>query len=114
MNINKIFEAIKEHHAKFVDLRFTDIRGKEQHITIPAEIIDESFLLQGKMIDGSSFKGWQHIHESDLTLIPDLSSIQLDPFFQEATLLIRCNVFCPKTMKGYERCPRSLAERAEA
>jgi glutamine synthetase len=113
MSTNAVFEAIKEYDAKFVDLRFTDIRGKEQHITIPVSSIDEDFIENGKMIDGSSFKGWQKIHQSDLALMPDLSLIQPDPFFQDTTLLIRCNVVDPQTMLGYERCPRSIAENAE-
>lgn len=114
MSKNKIFELIKEHDAKFVDLRFTDIRGKEQHITIPVSSVDEDFIENGKMIDGSSFKGWQKIHQSDLALLPDFETTKLDPFFQDNTLFIRCDVVDPKTMMGYERCPRSLAERAEA
>ncbi|ARB91400.1 type I glutamate--ammonia ligase [Legionella longbeachae] len=114
MSKNTILEAIKEHEAKLIDLRFTDIRGKEQHITIPVSAVDNDFVENGKMIDGSSFKGWQKIHQSDLALIPDLETIKLDPFFQDNTLFIRCNVVDPKTMMGYERCPRSLALRAEA
>lgn len=111
MSKNAVLEAIKEFDAKLIDLRFTDIPGKEQHITIPASAADEDF---EKGIDGSSFRGWQGIHESDLVLKPDLSTIKLDPFFQENTLFIRCNVVDPITMLGYKRCPRSLALRAEA
>ncbi|MDR3442645.1 MAG: glutamate--ammonia ligase [Legionella sp.] len=114
MSKNVILEAIKEHDAKFVDLRFTDIRGKEQHITIPVSSVDSDFVENGKMIDGSSFKGWQKIHQSDLALKPDFDTIKFDPFFQDNTLFIRCDVVDPKTMMGYERCPRSLAQRAEA
>ncbi|HHT0591595.1 TPA: glutamate--ammonia ligase [Legionella anisa] len=114
MSKNTVLEAIKEHDAKLVDLRFTDIRGKEQHITIPVSSVDNDFIENGKMIDGSSFKGWQKIHQSDLALMPDLETMKLDPFFQDNTLFIRCNVVDPKTMMGYERCPRSLALRAEA
>jgi glutamine synthetase len=108
-----VLDAIKAHDAKFIDLRFTDIRGKEQHITIPISAVDDDFIENGKMIDGSSFKGWQKIHQSDLALLPDLDTIKLDPFFQEPTLYIRCDVVDPKTMMGYDRCPRSLAARAE-
>lgn len=114
MNKNNVLEAIKEYDAKFLDLRFTDIRGKEQHITIPVSAVDDDFIENGKMIDGSSFKGWQKIHQSDLALKPDLDTIKFDPFFQDNTLFIRCDVVDPKTMMGYERCPRSLAQRAEA
>ncbi|MCW8418855.1 type I glutamate--ammonia ligase [Fluoribacter dumoffii] len=114
MSKNTVLEAINEHDAKLIDLRFTDIRGKEQHITIPVSAVDNDFIENGKMIDGSSFKGWQKIHQSDLALMPDLETTKLDPFFQDNTLFIRCNVVDPKTMMGYERCPRSLALRAEA
>lgn len=114
MSINIVQEAIKEHDVKFVDLRFTDIRGKEQHITIPASAVDDDFIENGKMIDGSSFKGWQKIHQSDLALKPDFDSMKLDPFFQDNTLFIHCDVVDPQTMMGYERCPRSIAQRAEA
>lgn len=105
--------AIKEHDAKFLDLRFVDTRGKEQHITIPISAADDDFIENGKMIDGSSIKGWQKIHQSDLALIPDLSSIILDPFYQDSTLIVRCNVVDPQTMLGYDRDPRSIASRAE-
>lgn len=114
MNKNEVLEAIKEYDAKFIDLKFTDIRGKEQHYTIPASAMDDDFFENGKMIDGSSFKGWQKIHQSDLALMPELDSVNLDPFFQDNTLFIRCNVVDPQTMLGYERCPRSIAQRAEA
>jgi glutamine synthetase len=109
-----MLEAIQEHDAKFIDLRFTDIRGKEQHISIPVSAVDDDFIENGKMIDGSSFKGWQKIHQSDLALMPDFSTIKLDPFFQDNTLFLRCNVVDPQTMIGYDRCPRSIALRAEA
>ena len=105
--------AIKEHDAKFIDLRFTDTIGKEQHITIPVSAVDDDLIENGKMIDGSSFKGWQKIHQSDLALMLDLESILPDPFYQDNTLIIRCNVVDPQTMLGYERDPRSLAKRAE-
>ena len=113
MSKNELFAAIKEHDAKFIDLRFTDTRGKEQHITIPASAVDDDFIENGKMIDGSSFKGWQKIHQSDLALLPDLNCVLPDPFYQDSTLFIRCNVVDPQTMLGYERDPRSLAQRAE-
>lgn len=114
MSKNVVLDAISEYDAKFIDLRFTDIRGKEQHYTIPVSAADDDFIENGRMIDGSSFKGWQKIHQSDLALMPDLDTIMLDPFFQDNTLLIRCNVVDPQTMLGYDRCPRSLAQRAEA
>lgn len=106
-------EAIKKHTAKFVDLRFTNIQGKEQHITLPVCAIDEELMTKGKTFDGSSFKGWQKIHQSDLALLPDVESLLLDPFFDEKTLILRCDVINPKTMQAYEKCPRSIAKRAE-
>ena len=113
MSDNLLFEAIKEYDAKFVDLRFTDTRGKEQHISMPASAIGDDFIENGKMIDGSSFKGWQKIHQSDLALMPELDSVLPDPFYEDNTIMVRCNVVDPQTMIGYERCPRSLAQRAE-
>ncbi len=113
MSKNALLAAIKEHDAKFIDLRFTDTRGKEQHVTIPVSAVDDDFVENGKMIDGSSFKGWQKIHQSDLALLPDLSNILPDPFYQDSTLFIQCNVVDPQTMLGYDRDPRSLAQRAE-
>lgn len=114
MSKNTLLAAIKEHEAKFIDLRFTDTRGKEQHITLPISAINDDFIENGKMIDGSSFKGWQKIHQSDLALQADLDTVLVDPFYQDNTLFIRCNVVDPQTMLGYDRCPRSLALRAEA
>lgn len=113
MSLDKIRAMIEQTEARFVDLRFTDILGKEQHITLPVSAIDEEFVSHGKMIDGSSFKGWQKIHQSDLALLPDLNHILLDPFYQDSTVFVRCDVVDPQTMKGYERCPRSIAKRAE-
>ncbi|KTD09493.1 glutamate--ammonia ligase [Legionella jamestowniensis] len=114
MSKDRLLAAIKEHDAKFIDLRFTDTRGKEQHITLPESAVDDDFIENGKMIDGSSIKGWQKIHQSDLALIPDLETILPDPFYQDSTLIIRCNVVDPQTMLGYDRDPRSIAKRAEA
>jgi glutamine synthetase len=105
---------IKDNEVKFIDLRFTDTRGKEQHVTIPADKADEEFFESGKMFDGSSIAGWKGIHESDMVLMPESESAVMDPFFDDATLIIRCDVLEPATMQGYERCPRSLAKKAEA
>ncbi len=105
---------IKEKEAKFVDLRFTDTRGKEQHVTIPASTVDEAFFDDGKMFDGSSIAGWKGISESDMLLMPDASSAVLDVFTEDATVIITCDVLEPSTMQGYNRCPRAVAKRAEA
>lgn len=114
MSKDVILAAIKEHDAKFIDLRFTDTRGQAHHITIPVSAVDDDFVENGKMFDGSSIKGWQKIHQSDLALIPDPDTILLDPFYQDNTLIIHCNVVDPQTMMGYTRDPRSIAQRAEA
>ena len=104
---------IKENEVRWVDLRFTDTRGKEQHVTIPAKEVDEDFFEAGKMFDGSSISGWKGINESDMILMPDDSASLLDPFTDDATVIVRCNVVEPSTMQGYDRDPRSVAQRAE-
>ncbi len=107
-------ELIRDHEVRYIDLRFTDTRGKEQHVTIPAELADDDFFKEGKMFDGSSISGWKGINESDMVLMPEADSAVIDPFYDESTINIRCDVLEPATMQGYERCPRSLAKRAEA
>src|SRR5436305_1064541 len=114
MTPSDVLKLIKEKQAKFADLRFTDTRGKEQHVTIPARLVDEEFFHDGKMFDGSSIAGWKGINESDMILMPDPNTAVIDPFFEETTVDIRCDVIEPTTMQGYERDPRSLARRAEA
>ena len=109
-----VLKLIKEKEVKFADLRFTDTRGKEQHVTIPAKLVDEDLFRDGKMFDGSSIAGWKGINESDMILSLDPTTAILDPFFEEATVNIRCDVIEPATMQGYERDPRSLGKRAEA
>ena len=113
MSADKVLTLIKEQEVKFVDLRFTDTRGKEQHVSIPAKLIDAGFFQDGKMFDGSSIAGWKGINESDMTLMPEAETAVIDPFFDETTLIIRCDVIEPLTGQGYARCPRSLAKRAE-
>ncbi len=110
----KVTKLIKESNAKFVDLRFTDTKGKEQHVTIPAAEVNAGFFKAGKMFDGSSIEGWKGINESDMILMPDATTAQLDPFYEEPTVILRCNIVEPSTMEGYERDPRSVASRAEA
>ncbi|HET9680216.1 MAG TPA: glutamate--ammonia ligase [Gammaproteobacteria bacterium] len=109
-----ILKLIEEKNIKFIDFRFTDTRGKEQHVTVPAHTVDEDLFEDGKMFDGSSIAGWKGINESDMILLPDADSAVLDPFFDEITLNLRCDVIEPSTMQGYTRDPRSLAHRAEA
>lgn len=106
-------QLIKEHDIKWVDLRFTDTKGKEQHVTIPSRYVDEEFFENGQMFDGSSISGWKGINESDMILLPDDTTSFLDPFFEDKTLVLRCDIIEPATMQGYERDPRSVAKRAE-
>lgn len=108
-----VLNLIKQYEAKYVDLRFTDTRGKEQHVTVPTTVVDEKFLTDGKMFDGSSIAGWKGIQESDMILMPDQSTAEMDPFYNDSTVLLRCDVIEPKTMQGYDRDPRSVAHRAE-
>jgi glutamine synthetase len=109
-----VLKLIQDKEVKFVDFRFTDTRGKEQHVTVPAHTVDAEVLEEGKMFDGSSIAGWKGIQESDMILMPDLETARLDPFFEELTLNLTCDVVEPSTMQGYDRCPRSLAKRALA
>ncbi len=109
-----VTKMIQEKEVKFVDLRFTDTRGKEQHVTMPARQVDDEFFKEGKMFDGSSIAGWKGIQESDMVLMPEADTAVMDPFADENTLIIRCDILEPATMQGYERDPRSLAKRAEA
>ena len=108
-----VLDLIKEQDVKFVDLRFTDSKGKEQHVSIPHHQVDEDFFEDGKMFDGSSIEGWKGINESDMVLMPDAESVVLDPFTDAVTLNIRCDIVEPSTMQGYSRDPRSVAKRAE-
>jgi len=108
-----VLSLIKEKEAKFVDLRFTDTKGKEQHVTIPCHQVDDEFFDDGKMFDGSSIAGWKGINESDMILMPDPSTALLDVFSEDATINITCDVYEPATMQAYGRCPRGTARRAE-
>ena len=109
----KTLKLIKDNDVKWVDLRFTDSHGKEQHVTLPVGEIDDDFFQDGKMFDGSSIAGWKGINESDMILLPEDETAVLDPFTDVATLNLRCYIVEPTTMQGYERDPRSVALRAE-
>ena len=114
MSVEKALNMIKENDVKFVDFRFCDTRGKEQHVTVPAHTIDEDLFEDGKMFDGSSVAGWKGINESDMILMPDASTAAMDPFFDDNTMILRCDIIEPTNMQGYGRDPRSIAKRAEA
>ncbi len=110
---DKTLNLIKEADVKWVDLRFTDSCGKEQHVSIPTSEVDGEFFENGKMFDGSSIAGWKGINESDMIMMPDDETAVLDPFTEVATLNLRCTIVEPTTGQGYERDPRSVALRAE-
>ncbi len=111
--IDKTLGFIKEHNIKFTDWRFSDTRGREHHVSVPSDILDENFLSSGKMFDGSSIAGWKSINESDMILKPDLNTLLIDPFYDEPTLLIKCDIIEPSTLQTYNRDPRGVARRAE-
>jgi glutamine synthetase len=109
-----VLSTLKDEEVAYVDLRFTDPRGKLQHVTIIADLVDEDFLEEGFMFDGSSIAGWKSIEKSDMKLMPDPASAYLDPFYAEKTLCLHCSVLEPDTNEPYDRDPRSTAEKAEA
>ena len=114
MSAANVLKMIKDQDIQFVDFRFTDTKGKEQHVSVPAAMADEDMFDEGKMFDGSSIAGWKGINESDMILMPDADSAVIDPFLQDTTLLLRCDVLEPTTMQGYDRDPRTIAKRGEA
>ncbi len=114
MSVADVLKLMKQNKVKFVDLRFTDTKGKEQHISVPGAMVDEDTFEDGKMFDGSSIAGWKGINDSDMTLMPDAESAVMDPFMEEPTLVLRCDIIEPVTMQGYDRDPRTIAKRAEA
>ena len=109
-----VMKMVKDNEVKFVDFRFTDTRGKEQHVSVPVSHFDEDKFTSGHAFDGSSIAGWKGIEASDMLLMPDPNTANIDPFFEEPTLLLACDVLEPGDGKPYERDPRSLAKRAEA
>jgi glutamine synthetase type I len=109
-----VMKMVKDNEIKFVDFRFTDTRGKEQHVTVPVSAFDEDKFTSGHAFDGSSIAGWKGIEASDMLLMPDPGTANIDPFYEEPTLFMSCDVLEPGDGKPYERDPRSLAKRAEA
>jgi glutamine synthetase len=114
MAIADVMKMVKDNDIKFVDFRFTDTRGKEQHVTVPVSAFNEDKFTEGHAFDGSSIAGWKGIQASDMQLMPDPDTANIDPFMDEPTLILTCDVVDPTDGKGYDRCPRSLAKRAEA
>ncbi|NKX44833.1 type I glutamate--ammonia ligase [Roseicyclus persicicus] len=114
MSKKHVLNMIKEEDAAYVDIRFTDPRGKLQHVTVMSELVDEDFLEEGFMFDGSSIAGWKGIEASDMKLMPDTESAYVDPFYAEKTICIHCTVVEPDTGESYNRDPRGTALKAEA
>ena len=112
MNSNQILAMIKEKDVKYVDVRFTDMRGKMQHVTFDIDLVDDDFLNDGTMFDGSSIAGWKAINESDMKLRPDLDTAYIDPFYQQTTLFLFCDVVNPDAGDAYNRDPRSISKKA--
>src|ERR1043166_7955616 len=109
-----VLAMIKAKEVKYVDVRFTDPRGKWQHVTFDLSMVDDDFLNHGTMFDGSSIAGWKAINESDMLLQPDLDTAVIDPFFAQTPLVLVADVLEPTTGQRYNRCPRSIAKAAEA
>src|ERR1044072_5593168 len=109
-----VMQMLKDNEVKFVDLRFADTRGKEQHVTVPISHFDEDKFESGHAFDGSSIAGWKGIEASDMLLIPDPNTANIDPFMEETTIFMQCDEIEPSDGKGYDRDPRSIAKRAEA
>jgi len=113
-DIKTVLKLIEEEDIAYVDIRFTDPRGKLQHVTVVCDLVDEEFLEEGFMFDGSSIAGWKSIDQSDMKLMPDCSSVYIDPFYAEKTICLHCNVVEPDTNEPYSRDPRGVADKAEA
>ena len=109
-----VMKDVKDNEIKFVDFRFTDTRGKEQHVSVPISAFSEDKFSEGHAFDGSSIAGWKGIEASDMLLMPDPNTSFIDPFFQEPTLVLSCDVLEPGDGKAYDRDPRSIAKRGEA
>jgi glutamine synthetase len=112
--IEKVLKFIKDNGIKFVDLKFMDFPGQWQHFTVPVTHFDAGSFEDGYGFDGSSIRGWKAIHESDMLLIPDPETMFVDLFIVEPTLSLICDVYEPATKEKYSRCPRNIAQKAEA
>ena len=114
MAVAEVMKMVKDNEVKFVDFRFTDTKGKEQHVTVPVKAFGLEKFTEGHAFDGSSIAGWKGIEASDMLLMPDATTAFIDPFYDDTTLVLTCDVIEPSTGKGYDRDPRSLGRRAEA
>src|SRR4029078_7842721 len=114
MTADEVLKMAKDKEVKFVDFRFTDTRGKEQHVQVPMKYFTKDQVEAGHAFDGSSIAGGKGIQAPDMLLMPDPASARMDPFADEPTLILTCDVIEPSDGKGYDRDPRSIAKRAEA
>jgi glutamine synthetase len=112
MSKDNVLKMIKDEEAAYVDIRFTDPRGKLQHVTVMSDLVDEDFLDEGFMFDGSSIAGWKGIEASDMKLMPDTESAYVDPFYAEKTICLHCSILEPDTGEPYNRDPRGTAQLA--
>lgn len=113
-DVSTVLDMIKENEVAYVDFRFVDTRGQWQHVALSSDMVDEDVLTEGVMFDGSSIAGWKAINESDMVLMPDVTTAVMDPFTAQPQLILICEVLEPSTGEGYARCPRSVARKAEA
>jgi glutamine synthetase len=113
MTPRDVLKMVKENNVQMIDLRFMDFPGLMQHFGIPAKKLDEAIFEEGLGFDGSSIRGWQEIHESDMLVIPDPVSAYIDPFYKVATLVLHCDIADPITKEPYGRDPRFVARKAE-
>ena len=111
---DNLLKLMKDEDVQYVDLRFTDPRGKMQHVSFHKNMVEDDFFTEGQMFDGSSVAGWKAINESDMVLMPDTSTAMIDPFFQQTTLAVMCDILDPITGQAYNRDPRTTAKKAEA
>lgn len=110
---DEFFKTMKDNDVEYVDLRFTDVRGKLQHVTFTADAVTPDIFEDGTMFDGSSIAGWKAINESDMVLMPDAETAKIDPFYQQTTMTVKCDILNPGTMDAYNRDPRMTAKKAE-
>ncbi|HLS43525.1 MAG TPA: glutamine synthetase beta-grasp domain-containing protein, partial [Paenalcaligenes sp.] len=110
---DELVNLLAQHDVAFIDCRFTDTLGREHHLTVPAQGFDEERMEAGIAFDGSSLPGWKGVEASDMLLLPDPSTARMDPFREEPTLVVTCDVAEPTDLNGYDRDPRSIAKRAE-
>lgn len=114
MSLEYVEKIARDHNVEWIDLRFVDLRGMQQHVTYPIDILDSGLFKDGKMFDGSSISGWKGINESDMILLPEADTAYLDPFYSDPTLVLACDIIDPITMQSYSRDPRGIAKCAEA